>query len=82
VRVDRREPEKESKAVMTEHDPIPGLIYRHQKTGDMYECLDTNVRYEPTAEWCVAYRRKDQSDLTVWVRPLDVFLERFEVVVE
>ena len=64
---------------MTEHDPIPGMTYRHTKSGNLYECLDTNVRYEPTAEWCVAYRRKDQSDPTVWVRPLDVFRERFVV---
>lgn len=50
----------------------PG-IYRHYK-GAEYEVLYT-ARHSETEEWLVVYRQ-GYGDRSVWVRPLDMFIEK------
>lgn len=51
---------------------MPGVTYRHRKTGGIYE-VESIATIEATMTTCVIYRAK--SDGRRWVRPLDEFCD-------
>jgi len=55
---------------------IESGYYRHYK-GGLYQVLHT-ARHSESEEWLVVYRAL-YGDMGVWVRPLDMFLEKVEV---
>lgn len=57
---------------------VNGGTYRNKKTGNHYYVLGIGKHTE-TGEDFVVYTRRDIEDKTVWVRPYDLFREKFEI---
>lgn len=53
---------------------VPG-IYRHYRTGGMYRAIVCVLNTE-TSERMVMYTSLDNSNLSPYVRPLDMFVQR------
>jgi hypothetical protein len=49
-------------------------LFRH-KRGNLYVVLGIG-RHSETLEDLVIYKRADDSDKTIWVRPLSIFTEK------
>jgi hypothetical protein len=62
------------------HIVRPGR-YRHYKGGE-YQVIDT-ARHSETEEWVVVYKPcykdKNCEDLGLWVRPLNMFVEKVQI---
>ena len=54
-----------------------GKSYRNKKTGDIYQVSDVARDSEDPSIERVCYSRNGQQS---WVRPLDLFIEKFEEV--
>lgn len=68
--------------MMEIEDVEVGREYRNLKTGHIYNVLHLAMNSEAPAQWMVVYHRCDASAPktdTVWVRPLDLFCQKFEV---
>ncbi len=67
---------------MIERPPMDS-IWRHRGTGNVYVVTDI-VRFEDpaTGEWidAVGYHSQDEEDVTLYVRSVPRFMERFEMV--
>ena len=57
---------------------IPTGMYRHNKTGNLYEVLGTALQTE-TNEFLVVYRAAYSSQYELFARPIDMFLEQVEL---
>lgn len=58
---------------------MSGGTYRNKKTGNHYYVLAQGRHTEPPNEDMVIYVRRDGDDKTVWIRPTELFKEKFEV---
>lgn len=54
-----------------------GVIYKHFKTGNLYKVLAI-AKHSETMEDLVVYEAQYESDIKVWVRPLEMFSEEVE----
>lgn len=52
---------------------LPDMIYRHSKTGHLYELLHENAKHSETLELMCVYKRIDDGQ--VWVRPKAMYFE-------
>ena len=62
----------------------PGEVYRHVRTGNPYVVIAVGKHTE-TQEMLVVYRRQDMDDgswTSPWIRPLDMFTQRFQKVAQ
>lgn len=58
-------------------DPLQTGIYRHTKTGKLYRVLGV-ARHSETQEELVVYEcLYDNPTSKLWVRPLEMFTQRF-----
>ena len=55
--------------------------YRNIKTGAVYEIMCSNAMHTETDEQMVVYRRNDIDGVRVWIRPLELFKQKFEEVI-
>jgi hypothetical protein len=56
---------------------VSGEIYRNKKTQNLYYVL-AKGKHTETQEEMVIYKRHGNEDNTLWIRPLDLFKEKFE----
>lgn len=64
---------------MTRDQLIAGCLYRNIKNGRTYRVEGTVIHSE-SGEELVAYHEGNYPSFPDWVRPLDLFLEKFEPV--
>jgi hypothetical protein len=67
---------------------LPNTIWRHIKTGNLYEIIGIGRLVESPTKQCVIYKQLYTSNLkgdnillpkgSIWVRNRDSFIERFE----
>lgn len=55
-----------------------GGTYRNKKTGNLYYVL-AQGKHTETQEEMVIYTRRSDEDNTTWIRPLELFKEKFEI---
>jgi hypothetical protein len=60
------------------HDPFPGCVFRHAKSGNAYVVLMVAAS-ESDGAVLVVYRRDDAPNAPVWVRPFDEWNELVEL---
>ena len=54
-------------------------IWRNNKTGNYYEVLHVGLHSE-TVEKMIVYKRLDDSEHDVWIRPYNLFFQKFTQV--
>lgn len=57
---------------------MTGGTYRNKKTGNLYYVL-AQGKHTETLEEMVIYIRRGYEDKEVWIRPLELFKEKFEI---
>jgi hypothetical protein len=62
---------------MTEQDLIQGFVYRNLKNKQAYELIGIG-KHSETLEDVVVYQALYDEE-GIWVRPLDLFLVKFEM---
>jgi hypothetical protein len=56
---------------------VSGSLYRNKKTSNLYYVL-AQGKHSETLEDMVIYKRHGDVDNTVWIRPLELFKEKFQ----
>ncbi len=56
---------------------VSGNIYRNKKTQNFYYVL-TQGKHTETQEDMVIYKKHGNEDNTIWIRPTELFKEKFE----
>jgi hypothetical protein len=57
---------------------VIGGTYRNKKTGNLYYVL-AKGKHTETLEEMVIYTRRGGDDTTIWIRPTELFKEKFEI---